>query len=103
MKSISNYINEKLKISKNNVSNQEVSVYELMQKILNISHSSILFGKDRVQAANLIFEKNPKLKDLCIQYINNHDECPEMLDETTEEILGYFSDFPDNEFKKYLK
>lgn len=103
MKSLNIYINEKLKISKNNISNQDISFYELMQKLLNIAHSSVLFDEDRIHAADLLFDEHPKLKDFCIQYINNHDECPEMLDETTQDILGYFSDFPKNEFEKYLK
>ena len=49
------------------------------------------------------FRDNKGLKQFCIDYINNHPDHPEMLDNTTREIVGYFRDFKPDEFDKYIE
>ena len=106
MKELKDFIIEKLLISKSNKLNDEVNqdlkYYKLMKKLLwyarNIGHiASICNTFDE------FFRDNKGLKEFCINYINNHPDHPEMLDETTRDIVGYFRDFKPNEFDKYIE
>lgn len=103
MKELKKYILEKIKITKDNIDLEDnMNYYKLMKKLLwyarNIGNiSSICNSFDE------FFRDNKGLKQFCIDYINNHPDHPEMLDETTREIVGYFRDFKENEFDKYIK
>ena len=104
MKELKNYIVEKLKITKDNIdlSDDTTKYYKLMKSLLwyakNIGHiASICNSFDE------FFRDNKGLKQFCIDYINNHPDHPEMLDETTRDIVGYFRDFKANEFDKYIE
>jgi hypothetical protein len=104
MKELKEYITEKLKITKDNIEldTTDKDYYKLMKKLLwyarNIGHiSSICNSFDE------FFRDNKGLKQFCIDYINNHPDHPEMLDETTRDIVGYFRDFKSNEFDKYIE
>ena len=104
MKELKNYILEKIKITKDNIEldTSDNDYYKLMKRLLwyakNIGHiASICNSFDE------FFRDNKGLKQFCIDYINNHPDHPEMLDETTKEIVGYFRDFKPNEFDKYIK
>jgi hypothetical protein len=98
--SIDDYIQEKLILTKNH--NEDYThYYKLMKKLLwyakNIGHiASICNTFDE------FFRDNKGLKQFCIDYINNHPDCPEMLDETTREIVGFFRKFKENEFSDYI-
>lgn len=103
MKELKNYILEKIKITKDNIDLEDnTHYYKLMKRLLwyakNIGHiASICNSFDE------FFRDNKGLKQFCIDYINNHPNHPEMLDETTREIVGYFRDFKPDEFDKYIK
>lgn len=101
MKELKDFIIEKLLLNKHEIS-QDLKYYKLMKKLLwyarNIGHiASICNTFDE------FFRDNKGLKQFCIDYINNHPNHPEMLDETTRDIVGYFRDFKPNEFDKYIE
>lgn len=103
MKELKEYITEKLKITKDNIELDKTDneYYKLMKRLLwyarNIGHiASICNSFDE------FFRDNKGLKQFCIDYINNHPDHPEMLDNTTREIVGYFRDFKADEFDKYI-
>lgn len=100
MKELKEYITEKLKLE----GPQDGNKIPFLKQMKTLLWYTRVFGNKHTVYDSFVeeFKKYPGLRAACIDYINNHPDHPEMLDETTEEIIGYFKDFPADEFDKYI-
>ena len=115
MKSITQYISEKLKITKNykwdpeyelKIPESQLAYIDSLILVANnkkIDKSSVKIIYDAFTNEDTVkkYKYMENFRDNLIKYLNNHPDLPEMLGDTFDDIYGALQSLPENELIRY--
>ena len=115
MKSINQYILEKLKITKNykwdpeyelNIPESQLAWIDSLILVANnkkIDKSSVKMIYDAFINEDTVkkYKYMENFRDNLLKYLNNHPDLPEMLGDTFDDIYGALQSLPENELIQY--
>lgn len=115
MKSINQYISEKLKITKNykwdpeyelKIPESQLAYIDSLILVANnkkIDKSSVKIIYDAFTNEDTVkkYKYMENFRDNLLKYLNNHPDLPEMLGDTFDDIYGALQSLPENELIRY--